>query len=271
MADSTNATLSKLAAAIGSRSGLDDLKALFNELDVDRSGELDLKEFGVALRRFGVGRDALDDTCVRYIFDAIDTSHNGTIDFDEFSQIAKCELELLDLNEHLQDMGVDAAAAEQAAAAVKSGVRINRTASTLFDIKMQGDLIMLSTEMQEKRDALSREPALQDFVRGWWNSMTCKDSRGNMDYESYTVLSVCLHKYFVPSVSDEVALEAVEGDWADDCPKGQKTMEFGKLKTYLLRNVCACYRIYISFPPTPPHPTPPPHCRALLQGCIPAL
>ena len=49
--------LSALANAIGDRDGLEELQALFRELDTDGSGELDRKEFFDALTKFGLSSE----------------------------------------------------------------------------------------------------------------------------------------------------------------------------------------------------------------------
>ena len=52
---------------------------------------------------------------------------------EEFEEIAKNELELLSLAEALGDS--DTAESKKAAAAVKGGVRVNRTQSTQHDLR----------------------------------------------------------------------------------------------------------------------------------------
>ena len=67
---------------------------------------------------------------------------------EEFEEIAKNELELLSLAEALGDS--DTAESKKAAAAVKGGVRVNRTQSTQHDLRMQGDASMLTQEAMDE-------------------------------------------------------------------------------------------------------------------------
>ena len=226
--DAVSDALSKLAHAIGDRSGLAALHSLFDEFDTDGSGQLELNEFSQALSKFGA-KD-LDEARVRRIFEAIDADGSGNIDVDEFSMIAKSELELVTLNKHFSEQGSDnaevAAAREETVAALKSGVRVSRTASTMFDVKMQGDLAMLTAEALEARRALAEDPGIVSLVQSWWNQIELKDEEGNMDKECYCCMSMAIHEHFVKDVTHEEALECAEQDWLTDCPEGQDTMTF---------------------------------------------
>jgi Ca2+-binding EF-hand superfamily protein len=226
---SVSAALSELAKAIGDREGLAALTGLFKELDLDGNGTLDVTEFTVALRRFGLPEDDIDDVGAQKLFDAIDTTNDGIIDFDEFSKIAKIELEMKDLNEALGDAAgqtydVNHEAAKTAEA-LKAGVRINRTQSTAYDLKMQGDIQMLSEEMMAAREDLKDNPTVLNFVQKWWDAMLIKE-RDRMSKASYIVMSIALHKHFVPDVTDEDAMQSANDDWAMDCPVGASSMRF---------------------------------------------
>jgi hypothetical protein len=231
MSDAVSKALAKLAAAIGGRAGLEELQGLFDEMDTDGSGDIDFNEFQAGLASFGIGEKDLDAGRVRAIFDAVDTSGDGNINVDEFSQIAKCELELLTLTEHFGGTnpgGEVAAERDKLAAALKTGVRVNRSASTMYDKKLQGDLDMLTEEALAARQKIKDDPSVRKFVEGWWNMVDLKTDNGNMDKNSYCCMSIALHKHFVADVTDEEALESAEDDWETDCPPGRDAMTFGK-------------------------------------------
>jgi hypothetical protein len=223
--DVVTAALARLASVIGDREGLADLGQLFRELDEDGSGELDIDEFTQALRRFGI---AESDDCIAKMFKVIDADGGGTLDFDEFSAVAKNELELATLNVELVGVDVGQEGRVAAEAAVKSGVRLNRTQSTMLDKKMQGDLEMLTAEAVEQRRCLKEDPKLREAVQGWWDGVA-KEHCMQMDKDAYIIFSVSLHKHFVPDVTDEEALVAALDDWKEDCPAGQDVMRFGKI------------------------------------------
>jgi hypothetical protein len=227
--DDADKALQKLAEAIGDRAGLRELQTLFDNLDTDGSGELDINEFQAGLQSFGIGAASMDAARVHVIFNAIDTSGDGSVSVDEFSQIAKIQLELQTMHEHLAGGGShNKETAAEMAAALKSGVRVNRSASTMGDVKMQGDLEMLTAEALAARQAIKDNPAVREFVEGWWENIDLKDDCGNMDKESYCCMSIALHKHFVEDVYDDDALATAEDDWLTDCPKGQDAMNFGE-------------------------------------------
>jgi hypothetical protein len=228
MSDEVQAALSRLANAIGDREGLDDLGVLFESLDENGTGELDREEFTHALRKFGIMEHELSESDTSKLFDVVDTDHGGTIDFEEFSAVAKCELEMATLAEDLEGVQVEQQAMGAAAAAVKSGVRLNRTNSTIGDMKMQGDLEMLTQEAVNARKALENDPRIKETVQTWWDAVA-RENKGQMNKEQYVIFNVSLHKHFVPGVTDEDACITAGQDWEEDCPKGKDAMRFGKL------------------------------------------
>jgi hypothetical protein len=134
--------LAKLAEVIGCRDGLADLRNIFNELDIDGSGALDIDEFTKALKRFGIAKAdcTLDENFITAIFNAVDRDGNGVVDFDEFAKVAKCELELV----LVKSAPVAATESLNLEKAVKSGVRMRRSASKEYDLKMQGEYAQMS-------------------------------------------------------------------------------------------------------------------------------
>eukprot|EP00935_MAST-01C_sp_MAST-1C-sp1_P001737 g1737.t1 len=214
-----DAAFSKLAQAIGDRSGLSSVGELFHELDLDGSGVLDLAEFQEAIKRFGA--TDVDEPTLEKIFMRIDESGDGCIDFAEFAQIAKIELELLTLN----SAQIDASAIESTEAALKSGVRVNRTMSTIGNRKLQGDLQSLTPEAMAKRQALKADPEIRKRIKGWWDAIELKVDNG-IDKAGYMRMSLALHKTFVPDVHEQDAMAAAEQDWLTDCPQGQDTLNY---------------------------------------------
>ena len=64
----------------------------------------------------------------------MDADRDGTIDMDEFAEIAKCELEIATLDEHLHD---GSHGKEEIHAALQQGVRLNRSESVIGNMKLQ--------------------------------------------------------------------------------------------------------------------------------------
>jgi hypothetical protein len=149
---------------------------------------------------------------------------------EEFSQIAKCELELLVLNEVISTSEGQTAEMEKAVEAVKGGVRLSRTASTTANKKLQGDLDMLTAESIQARQDLKNDDIFSCLVHEWWHSIEMKEGEGTlsrMGKEAYLVLNTSLHKKFVPDVTNEEARAAAELDWEQDLGPSE-TMGFGE-------------------------------------------
>jgi Ca2+-binding EF-hand superfamily protein len=181
--------LQEIAKEISDRSGLHKLQELFTEFDADESGGLSEQEFGKALERYGA---SLSSKQLSNIFQVLDADDNGTIDIDEFSAIAKCELEILTLDQAVgQGSGLEIQRAqnEKVTEALKSGVRLNRSASVAMDPRMQGDVEMLTASALMKREELKENTAVFEQVQAWWNKVVFKSS-GEMTKESYIICSV---------------------------------------------------------------------------------
>jgi Ca2+-binding EF-hand superfamily protein len=270
------AALAKMAKVIGSRSGLEDLEGLFRELDADGSGALDIDEFGEALSRFGVEQTNcnLDERFIAAIFNAVDVDKNGVVDFEEFARVAKCELELA----IVKSAEVEETEARKIQQAVKAGVRVSRTGSFDYNLKMQGDLEMMTMAAVKERRDLKDEPGtwgihirfyanqfngcffsaeINELIQSWWADVAFKhrrrlaigplekgekeDMMDRMQKDSYAMLNIALHKHFVPEVSNEEAVVAADRDWEDDCPNGQDSMGYGGQITFPCRTAaCPC-------------------------------
>eukprot|EP00750_Incisomonas_marina_P011051 INCI16334.1.p1 GENE.INCI16334.1~~INCI16334.1.p1 ORF type:complete len:1994 (+),score=433.30 INCI16334.1:160-6141(+) len=74
----------KLRAAAYSKGGLD-FEALFSQFDSDGSGELDLEEFGAAMRKAAkISVNDVTDEELEEMFNLVDADHSGDVDVDEF-------------------------------------------------------------------------------------------------------------------------------------------------------------------------------------------
>ena len=66
-------------------------KAAFDDIDTDRSGEIDSNELGKVMvkiaNQMGVMPPSKED--IQEMFDNIDTDHSGEIDFNEFKVLIK--------------------------------------------------------------------------------------------------------------------------------------------------------------------------------------
>ena len=76
-------------------------KAAFDNVDTDRSGEIDSDELGKIMsqisKQMGTMPPSRED--IKEIFDNIDTDHSGEIDFDEFQVLIKNVLTSMMLDE----------------------------------------------------------------------------------------------------------------------------------------------------------------------------
>ena len=109
-------------------------------------------------------------------------------------------------------------------------MRMQRTRSVEHNPKLQGDPEMLTMENMRKRQAIKEHPEMREMVQRWWDERQIVgegERAGNsMDKEAYMILSVALHKKFVPNVSEMDAVTAASRDWVEDCPEGQDEMYF---------------------------------------------
>eukprot|EP00750_Incisomonas_marina_P024632 INCI5135.1.p1 GENE.INCI5135.1~~INCI5135.1.p1 ORF type:complete len:830 (+),score=185.97 INCI5135.1:353-2842(+) len=81
----------KLEAACGGRHNW---MEMFNKLDSDNSGSLDLREFRVGLRKVArIPPNLLDDSDIRHLFRAVDANGNGFIAAAEFARLMQAEIE----------------------------------------------------------------------------------------------------------------------------------------------------------------------------------
>ena len=78
----------------------------------------------------------------------------------------------------------------------KGGVRLQRTGSTLFDPKMQGDMAMLAPAMIRKRQELKKNAHLDRTIRSWWDSMNLGGTENNLEKDSYIQINMAMH--FMP-------------------------------------------------------------------------
>ena len=76
-------------------------KAAFDDVDVDKSGEIDTSELGKVMikiaKQMGTIPPSKED--IKEIFDNIDTNHSGEIDFNEFQVLIKNVLTSMMLDE----------------------------------------------------------------------------------------------------------------------------------------------------------------------------
>ena len=108
------------------------------------------------------------------IFNAIDKDRSGRISIDEFSGIAKVQLEFNIIDSVLpiggkvegtnEEQEKHGEAVQQARDAAGAGVRMQRTASVEFNPKLQGDPEMLTMEAMRKRQAIKDDPKLVEDI-----------------------------------------------------------------------------------------------------------
>jgi hypothetical protein len=212
----------KIAAIISSRKQLEDLGRLFAEIDVDKSGALDLGEFIAGMTAYDYTISPHD---AEVIFHLVDADNSGELDLDEFKAMQKNSLELMTMAKHLEaaDEGEGGSAEEEEAkvqeqarlaAALNQGVRLQRTNSS-FDPKMQGDIAMMAPAQLELRRALKESPKVQQMVRGWWESCGL-DAGGRMGKDLYMEISIALHRMVEPGVALAVMTDTAADDWKDD-------------------------------------------------------
>jgi hypothetical protein len=87
-----NEVMIKFTMWIGNEGGVEDMRQIFEDMDEDNSGALDLDEFRSGLKRFGMH---LEDAEVASLLKLLDTDGDGQLQFEEFKAIASAELTAL--------------------------------------------------------------------------------------------------------------------------------------------------------------------------------
>ena len=135
--ETAQSAIAKFIDHIGDRNGLVELRTLFDHMDADQSGSLSYEEFRNGLNDYGMD---LTDSEVSDLLKLLDANGDGELSLEEFSAIAKNELEMADLQELWENAGVtvDSSIQDLAIMATSSGTRFTRTESVLHDLKRQG-------------------------------------------------------------------------------------------------------------------------------------
>jgi hypothetical protein len=237
--------LHAMVEAIGDRDGLGRIAEVFAAIDSDNNGQLSIEEFTAGLELFGAKGIVDDQEMVQAMFTALDLDKSGEISMDEFKHIAKMELEFAVLRKVLPEADEINDYTEQelkeyeqrrklAHSSVKKGIRMQRTASVEYNPKMQGDPEMMTLAAMRDRQAIKEDTKLIELCRKWWDDREIRgdgqDADG-MDKEAYTILSMALHKHLVPEISEGELLDAVDRDWAQDCPSQKEVMTFDDFYT----------------------------------------
>jgi hypothetical protein len=160
---------------LGNRDRLASLRSVFDDLDTDGNGTLSVEEFKLGLEQLSKwdGEESLHmtDAEVEKLFIIMDDDGSGDLDFDEFMEIAKTELEKGELEKEFTGADDFNNESEDAAkSAATKGVRFDRSASVDMDLKAQGDLDMLRASAVEARARLRANEDVQTFVRQWRDS-----------------------------------------------------------------------------------------------------
>ena len=135
--ETVQSAVAKFIAHVGDRTGLSELRAMFDRMDADHSGYLSYCEFKQGLDDYGMN---LTDSEVSDLLRLLDTNEDGELSLEEFSAITKNELEMADLQEIWGNAGgtVDSSLHDMAIMATSSGTRFTRTESVSDDLKRQG-------------------------------------------------------------------------------------------------------------------------------------
>jgi hypothetical protein len=156
--------LAKFTAELGGRTGLNDMKAIFDEMDIDASGALSHNEFRRGLKQHGM---SLEDNEVSALLKLLDINNDGMLQFEEFEMIAKAEMECVELEGmwteeirktpqlEFRRLSVEQMK-DKALAAAHRGTRFTRTMSVSGDVKRQGSAEMLSVEALEARKEIKK-------------------------------------------------------------------------------------------------------------------
>jgi hypothetical protein len=123
--------ISVLTQSLGGRDGLANLRIVFDEIDLDGSGELDADEFTAAMR--GCFGDSMSQADIDDTMELVDTSGDGEVSFEEFEAFAKAELEMDGLFADTGDDGEGAggADAEEYEAAKQAAIMAMHTGAAL--------------------------------------------------------------------------------------------------------------------------------------------
>lgn len=124
---------------------LDRLKTLFDEIDVDGSGAIDVGEFGVALGKLGKGH--LEASEVQELFDAADVDGTGSLEYGEFvaavagpqrlaRQASKAARDVMDA---LDTDGSGSISAEEVVKVMRPGATLEEAQELVSEVDVNGD------------------------------------------------------------------------------------------------------------------------------------
>jgi hypothetical protein len=203
----------------------------------------------------------LTDAEINDLVTMIDISGDGQIDLAEFEGFAKAELEMMHLESVLGDpAGGDGQQSNDLAKATHRGTRFHRTASVQADLKLQGDIEMLSEAATKIRADLKSNAKIKGVIQSWWDALRqlSHDEREEMDAlkgkrmkrnerrnsiqflqenqyvlhdgiseKQFYTLMQSIHRMLDPD-GDAVEKEAMHLDWLNDKTDGEERMDFGK-------------------------------------------
>ena len=233
MTQESELLVEKFRLILGNHNRLASLRSVFDELGANGNGALSVTKLKLGLRRLeqlskwdGEESPHMTNAEVEKLFIIMDTDGSGDLDFDEFMEIAKIELEKGDLENEFIGAAEDYSDKSQDAAklAAEKGVRFMRSASADIDPKVQGDLGMLSASAQEARANLRANKDVQICVRRWWDAMD-KGAATTLMKDDFVHLMLALQRMLDPDADKEGAVMHAEADWKEDS-KGRETMDY---------------------------------------------
>jgi hypothetical protein len=211
---------------VENRDHLTEMKAIFDRMDIDGSGDLTIKEFRDGVQEFNA---EMSEEKVKEIFVALDADNSGTLSIDEFlnSQKLNLETKFLQANVLMAEEGLGllktasmrrhyVESCEKTIGAVKQGVRLQRTASTSMDPKKQGDFQMLLPIAMQQRTGLKNSSELKKQIRALWDLLLPGKSKHELSKSSYLKFHTILHKLVDKNVTDTEAEHTAESDWTED-------------------------------------------------------
>ena len=122
----------------------------------------------------------------------IDSSGDGEVQLDEFTDFVKAELELMDLESTLATTK-DPLAKRAMIEAAHRGARFGKRGSVEHRVKLQGDISMMAPAAVKLRGTLKKHQQIEAKIKKWWDDLRklnaqtkVQPAEGILEHGAYT-------------------------------------------------------------------------------------